>query len=353
MIQTFEEGVTRLNETLDALDEMHAYALLPGLRSLLSDGLKAAHPAIGTLAEELVQALTDYGAAGAWMVTASGYPAPDKLRPSEMAISDALTLRLASPKFARLAAVLIYHGEMSAEDYPREVVVSALLEAASPARDREMDVLLDRVEEARPRIRALPSRRAVRSHTYYEVTAGDTIQDVAYAVLGSREAWPDLVRMYRLVPPYILEHDQRDGVLFPGERLELPRDQEAQLRLGAGLGDTFEMRPEDPQRVDLKLTDYGDLRVSGGMEGFASDMALRAMTPMGDLLDEPDYGVPRVAGLPATEGGLAYALMLNEALYADDRVGKITSRAKAGTSAPRGVIVDEVEVLPRPDLVEG
>lgn len=347
-----EDLIDDIELRLDTLDDTYAKELEAGLSALLAAGLLTAHPAIGRLCLELLDLLRSQGAAGLWAVTATNYPAFSRPTPAQQAMYDALVLRLASPAFEDLAALLAYHGEADAEDYPREVVATALIDAANPRRNAGMDDQLDAIEVLRMEVPNSPARAAQESRTYYEVVEGDHLEDVAFGVLGDRDAWPALVQLYGLVPPYLSDFGG-DGVLRPGERLMLPAGQEAALRLGGGLGKTFKLSSEDGQRLDLSLTGAGDLALIGGLDGFASDIALRALTPLGDVPAEPSYGVPMIAGESATEEGLAHALLLNDSLYGDSRVGRVISRAKAGTSARLGVVVDQVVVLPRPNIVEG
>jgi len=348
--QVFEDGAALLQGALDDLDERHAQAVAQGLARLLAAGLAATHPDMGTLAASLLAGLQAEGASALWTCGADGYPAPEGLTPAEQGLQDALRLS-ENPELRHLGALVAYHAETSLHDYPREAVLSALIEAAGTGRDPSLDDDLDRIDALRDQVRLLPARRAAAVDTVYEVLPGDTIRDVAFAVLGDHEAWQELVRLYGLVPPYLSEFGASDGVLRPGERLQIPAGVAAASWSGSGLGQTLALRAEDRQRVDLALSEDGDLLLDAGLSGFASDLGLRAMTPQGDLPEEPEYGVPSVAGMPATEAALARALLMPEALYQDDRVGQVTAAYNARSDVPRGVLVEDVVVLPRPELV--
>ncbi len=351
---TFEVGARALSGVLDELDGTWAALTCSRLEALLEDGeLARAAPEIAAVAEELVLRLGEDGMSGAWSVTGLFHPSPDAVPPSRQGLVDALRLRYAGSRWETLAALIASHAEGDVADYAREVVVPALLEWAAPEDDDAHDDTLAAVELARPVVRALPSRRGSGSYASYEVLPGDTLQDVSEAVLGARDRWPELVRLYGLVPPYLLEGVKRDGVLSPGEKLMLPGTQAIAGHDGSRLGDTLRLTPNGRLELDLTLTPEGDLAIERGLDGFFSDLTLRAMTPLGDLPDEPDYGVAVAAGLPATQAGLVRALAGLDGLYYDTRVGTVSPVARAGTSARHGVIVGDVVVTPRPDLTAG
>lgn len=345
----FDAAARDLLADFDALDR-DALAPCPARLRALATRLDPIHLPMADLARELAGAIETQGAPGSWAVTADGYPGVTRPTPAQQGLYDALLLRAADPELGRLAGLLAYHAEASVEDYPRQVVVSALLEASLRA-DPSLSARLDDIELARVALRGLPVRAAGEVRTYYTVQPGDGIQDVAEMVLGRREDWPELARLYGLVPPYISELGARDGVLAPGQRLQLPREQERRLSPGAGLGKTLRLRREDGRSVDFDLDDHGNLAFDEGLGGFASDIALRAMTPLGDLPDLPEYGVPLIAGEDATLDGATRALLESDSLYQDSRVGLVRAALGPDSSAPRGVLVNNLSVLPRPDLV--
>jgi len=275
--------------------------------------------------------------------------------PETQGARDAMLLAAAFPGDAQvrfLASRVAYLCEEDIADYALEVLFTALLDAANYGHAMDgVGVSLARAVELEERV-AQAARGSGDVPRFYVVREGDTLRDVAMVMFGSEDAWTDVAARFGLYPPYVSD-TFRPGCLSPGMRLALPA--EASLtrdRLGVTLALDVEAAGHE-QHWDFALRPEGGLELARGLDGVGSDLALRVMTPRGSLRGLPDYGAPRVAGLPADEAGLVQALLTSDALLEDRRVAQVIPAARAATSAVSGIVVQNVVAVVRPELLTG
>lgn len=132
----------------------------------------------------------------------------------------------------------------------------------------------------------------------YEVTGGQTIYDVAYAVTGSRENWKTIADINGMTSPYTLP----DGSpLTAGVQLLVPADI-------AALEATTQ-NPDDIYGIDLKVGADGDLVLQGddnialsrGVDNLTQAIYIRSVSFQGDNATFPLFGFPSIIG----DGGTA------------------------------------------------
>lgn len=325
-----------------ALDERYVQALLPGLAALtarLSGTLLAAGQALSAALR----------ADGARALTEAALPGRTG-DPQALAAHSAQDLEASDdPHLLRLAGELRWLSEGAESE--EAALRPALISAAEGLAD------LQAVDAERERLRALeawvmqaPRARRVSSRTY-TVTEGETLADIAEAVLGERERWDELPRLYGLYPPYF-SATPRLGAISPGTRLPLPP--QSRVLEEEGLGLTFALDvspgPRGGQDWDLAAQGGAGLASDRGLAAFATDLALRAATPLGSLDGEDNYGVAEVAGLPSTVASVYVQLAATEALREDPRVERLVVDPR-GTSSLTGVFVAGVVAVPRPELL--
>lgn len=348
---SLEDRAERLMRVVDSADDLWAHELavrvgsLAGLLETFSDPLTVK---LAVHARLLERALALHGADGAGEVLLE-WPQLQG-NPVVQGLQDGLTLRSMSsePRIRQLAAMLQRETETNIADYGIEVVQTALLEAASlgwvETDAGERKALADSLRDA---VIAAPRARTDVAR-YYVVRSEDTLRNIAEAIIGNQDSWPEVIARYDLHPPYLYP-EFRPGCLYPGVRLMLPPTPGV---AEAGLGATLTVLTEADE-WDLVVGQNGDLQITAGLEGFAMDLGLRAATPLGDLRDAPSYGMVEVAGLPASTQGLVTALLLSDTLREDPRVLEVVSAATARTRASSGVVADNIVILPRPELVGG
>ena len=327
MAESFREELQMLHVQKIAEQLSSFSKLYPGTYGLVADQLAAALQLSGPAA--LVEAELTY----------SGPFIPltfDELRDSAL-ISD------------------VAHWSRGSDDPLREALAPALCAWAERRIElSEIEAGYLALEKSWDSIAAAPSRIAVVPR-YYTVPAGADLRDIALAVLGDPDLWPNLVRQYSLEPPYLSDTPQYQK-LSPGTRLLLPPDP-----LGAeteGLGETFALEVSAGshgfgQVWDLIAQEGIGLASEAGLDAFATDLALRLATPHGSLEGEDQYGVAPVAGLPYSQTGLLQEIVAADALREDERVSTVRVVTAKTPLNQTGVLLGNVFVTPRPELLSG
>jgi hypothetical protein len=289
------------------------------------------------------------------ILPSSVYLPPQFEPPTVVADREALVLSASNDLMIQaLAGAIEYYGQQDVSDYASEVLATAILEVATSfSLDDGLTEITAQLDAAKDTVAALPTAR-LNEPRYYIVRRNDTLRDIAEVVMNDREAWMQMVETYRLVAPYFSD-TPRTGCLSPGHRMViLPTPETVNDAPGLGMTLGMDAGPNEfGQEVwDLVATDDGDLRALVGMQGFAADLGLRVGTPLGDLPDVPNYGMPELGGMPATVRTIITALAWGETMREDPRVERVIPRSVAARSnVLTGVLADKFVVIPKAALL--
>ena len=270
--------------------------------------------------------------------------------PGRQAMYDALLLRSIGEGICDdLAdAIEVRAADDGVANYGQEIIATALLDVALAQVDPTDDfALVDDLISVQREVARTP--RAVAERTIItEVRPGDTMQSLARRVYGSPEEWQRLISDYNLQPPYLTQ-SPRSGCLSPGVRLLRPGalgDSAGDQTLGVSF--RFDARADQGgQEWDLVPAASGGIEMAYGLDALAVDCAVRLATPLGDLLDLPNYGYPEIPGLPASSANMMSAMLAAETLLEDERVADVVPSLDARTSRRDGRLVGNVLVVPR------
>lgn len=160
----------------------------------------------------------------------------------------------------------------------------------------------------------------------YTVKSGETLQDIAQAILGDKSAWVDIAELNEMVSPFTLN----DGSpLVNGSIVLVPIPGNSPSIGGVS--------PTDLYGTDLQLDSSGDLILSGtagvsssdikvisGNANFTQAIKLRMLTFRGTNGTFPDYGVPNIIGEKGTDDRIAdAAIEIKAQLFAEKRIQEI------------------------------
>lgn len=173
----------------------------------------------------------------------------------------------------------------------------------------------------------------LRDLTGYRVIVpafGESIQELAARELGDAAAWPLIVWVNGLVPPYLTDNPAlvADGVVLAGTSLVVPSE-----ALAAAVD-------ADPLGTDVALVDGrldvsgGDVALVSGLENLRQALRHRVLVARGSLLFHLDYGsfVPVILGGRLVPQALRLAeFYARSSLLADPRVTEVPSCIASGS----------------------
>lgn len=134
----------------------------------------------------------------------------------------------------------------------------------------------------------------------YVIQAGDTIHRIALRQLGSADQWWVLVRMNRLVYPYLdtSAASRHPGVLGVGDTLLIPGNAaDPAIRRVSGSEDGAGVQYDVLLGTDIDLafgelapSSVGDVRTVAGLQNLVGALERRLGTRKGELPYHPTYG---------------------------------------------------------------
>ena len=152
----------------------------------------------------------------------------------------------------------------------------------------------------------------------YQAKSGDTLQSIAWALLGDRSRWIEIAELNGITSPSVFSDS---GPLFIGQTILVPAATgDGALLPGLSTSDLY--------GTDLRLSSDGDLVAQGdgdsdvetisGVPNLRQGLINRMMTVQGDNATFPGHGLPEIIGRPNTDIRISSAAIEADAQFRRD-----------------------------------